>query len=413
MPSTGNNSTAELTAPAPGPLRDPAYRSWFFSQALSSAGVQTQTIGAAWVVYLETHSGVALALIPVATLGPGLLLGVFAGALLDRRDARSVLLVTQALALIAGSALGVISLNRTPPLAAIFGICFLTGLINAFDGPARQVIVVDFVGRHRVDQAVSLFEVSLSLSRMAGPALGGVLLDLLGPAACFFFNAGTYAGPLIVLAVYTPQYAASAEERAQRTSAPRAAARFAFHSGPIRSCMLIAALCTTVVTTTAYFPEFSAESLHLGSKGYGALVACLGIGALPGALLAARLAGQDRGRRVAISALGVGVATLVTGLAPDAALAFAGTILIGLASICLLALANTLVQLLAPPFLRGGIMGLWVMMMPGMTPITGFGTGFLTDTLGPRSVFFVITVVMTVLVALCWRPLRRDALPDS
>jgi MFS family permease len=60
-------------------------------------------------------------------------------------------------------------------------ICFLTGLINAFDGPARQVIVVDFVGRHRVDKAVSLFEVSLSLSRMAGPALGGVLLDVLGP----------------------------------------------------------------------------------------------------------------------------------------------------------------------------------------------------------------------------------------
>ena len=156
--------------PAPGPLRDPAYRSWFFSQALSSAGVQTQTIGAAWLVYLETHSGVALALIPVATLGPGLLLGVFAGALLDRRDARSVLLVTQSLALVAGCALGVFSLSRTPPLTAIYGICFLTGLINAFDGPARQVIVVDFVGRHRVDQAVSLFEVSLSLSRMAGKA---------------------------------------------------------------------------------------------------------------------------------------------------------------------------------------------------------------------------------------------------
>jgi MFS family permease len=47
--------------------------------------------------------------------------------------------------------------------------------------PARQVIMVDFVGRHRVDKAVSLFEVSLSLSRMAGPALGGVLLDVLGP----------------------------------------------------------------------------------------------------------------------------------------------------------------------------------------------------------------------------------------
>src|ERR1700744_4912469 len=412
-PINNSTATAQRGDRPPGPLRDRAYRSWFFSQALSSAGVQTQNIGAAWVVYLETHSGVALALIPVATLGPGLLLGVFAGALLDRRDARSVLLVTQSLSLAAGCALGVISLHRSPPLAAIYGLCLLSGLINAFDGPARQVIVVDFVGRHRVDKAVSLFEVSLSLARTAGPARGGVLLDVLGPAACFFFNAGTYIGPLIVLAVFTPRYAATAAERAERTSAPRAAARFAFRSGPIRSCMLIAALGTTVVTTTAYFPEFSAESLHLGSKGYGALGACLGIGALPGALRAARLAGLARGLRGALAALGVGAATLLTGLAPVPALAFAGVILIGLASICLLALVNTLVQLLAPPYLRGGIMGLWVMMMPGMTPITGFGTGFLTDTLGPRSVFFAITIIMTVLVACCWRPLHRDALDAS
>jgi MFS family permease len=147
--------------------------------------------------------------------------------------------------------------------------------------------------------------------------------------------------------------------------------------------MLIAALATTVVNTTSYFPEFAAQSLHLGSTGYGILVACLGIGAFPGALLAARLAGKDRGRRIALAALGTGAATLLTGLAPVPALAFAGTILIGLSSICLLALANTLVQLLAPPHLRGGIMGLWVMMMPGMSPVTGFATGSLTDTLGP------------------------------
>src|ERR1700759_3754827 len=120
MQPTDNNSSTALLEPVPGPLRDPAYRSWFFSQALSSAGVQTQTIGAAWVVYLETHSGVALALIPVATLGPGLLLGVFAGALLDRRAARSVLFAPRALARAGGCALGVILLNRTPPLAAIY-----------------------------------------------------------------------------------------------------------------------------------------------------------------------------------------------------------------------------------------------------------------------------------------------------
>lgn len=174
--------------------------------------------------------------------------------------------------------------------------------------------------------------------------------------------------------------------------------------------MLLAAVATTVVNTTAYFPEFSAQSLHQGSTGYGVLVACLGIGAFPGALLAARLAGKNRGRRIALAALGTGAATLLTGLAPIPALAFASTILIGLGSICLLALANTLVQLLAPPHLRGGIMGLWVMMMPGMSPITGFATGYLPDTLGPRSVFFAITIAMTVLVAFCWRPLRRDGL---
>jgi len=127
-------------------------------------------------------------------------------------------------------------------LVGVAALALGLGFVNLVDNPTRQVFVVEMVGEDQLTNAVTLNSVMINVARAIGPALAGAFIATIGLAQCFFFNAGTYIGPLIVLAIYTPQYAATAEERAQRTSAPRAAARVAFRSGPIRSCMLIAAL---------------------------------------------------------------------------------------------------------------------------------------------------------------------------
>ncbi len=414
-PDCQTGSTAPESAPPTsavsrsgrgGLLRERDYRSWFFAQILSSAGLQTQNIGAAWLVYLQTHSGLALALLIVAGQGPGLLLSLFTGTVVDRLGPRAVLLCTQIAALVASGSLGVITLaSGAPDVRIIYALTFVAGVITAFDGPARQLIVVQYVGREHLPQAIGLYEVSLSLARMTGPAIGGVLLGTLGPAVCFLVNAITYLPPALVLLRYPPRFSPPRHAAAPRRRV-RDAVRVALRSPPIRSCLLLAVVSTTLVSTTSYFPQFASESLHLPSAGYGALVACLGVGSLPGAILASKLGRRDRGRRVVFAAAATGLATLITGLGP-AALAFPGAVLCGMCSICLIALANTVTQLASPDDLRGGIMGAWTMVMPGMGPITGIGVGSIADHWGPRWSFVVIAICFTACAAACWRPLNR------
>jgi MFS family permease len=103
-------------------------------------------------------------------------------------------------------------------------------------------------------------------------------------------------------------------------------------------------------------PPFASRVLHLGGGGYGALMAAFGLGALPGALMAASARGEPDGRRLRVLTLLTGLAVILTAFRPVVLGAFLGLALSGFFSIWLIAAANTLVQLRAGPTLRGRVM---------------------------------------------------------
>jgi MFS family permease len=395
-----------LAAPA-GPLRERPYRYWFLSQILSSAGVQTQNIAAAWIVFAQTHSGVALAMLVVATQAPGLLLGAFAGSLLDRVRRRHALLVSQGVLLLVSAALAWVTWGGHAPLGALFALSAVTGVVNAVDAPARQVIVVDYVGLGQLGRAVSLYEVSLSLARTAGPAIGGVTLALLGPAACFLFNAVTFVAPVAVLLFLPPTRTHTGDAGSRKKSSGFRALSYAVRSGPILATLLFAVVVGCVSMPSAYMPQFAQEAIKLESTGYGTIVACLGLGALPGALVAARIPTGKLPRAVGLSGLASATAITLLALAPGAVFAYVGAVLAGATAICLVAMANTLAQSLAPTALRGGIMGVWTMAIPGMSPVTSAVLGVAVDHAGPRSAIALIAVAMTAVTVGSWRSVSR------
>lgn len=390
-----------------GPLRERPYRYWFFSQILSSAGVQTQNIAAAWIVFVQTHSGVALAMLVVATQAPGLLLGAFAGSVLDRVRRRHALLVTQAVLLLVSAALAWVTRGGHADLFALFALSAVTGVVNAVDAPARQVIVVDYVGLGQLGRAVSLYEVSLSLARTAGPAIGGVTLALLGPAACFLFNAVTFVAPIAVLLFLPPTRTQRGDTGSRRRSSGFGALSYAVRSGPILGALLFAVVVGCVSMPSAYMPQFAQETIKLGSTGYGTIVACLGLGAVPGAIVAARIPTGTLPRAVGFSGLASATAITLLALAPSAVFVYVGAVLAGATSICLIALANTLAQTLAPPSLRGGIMGVWTMAIPGMSPVSSAVLGVAVDHVGPRSAIALIAAGMAAVSVGSWRSMSR------
>ena len=377
----------------------PSFRWWFTSQVLSSSGLFTQNVAAAWLILKQTGSGLDLAFLTCAAFIPVFAIGSWGGQLVDRFDHRRVLLSTQAALLLLASTLAALPFAGQADLTSILLISAITGAVNAVDNPARQVYAMDLVGRDLLVSAVSLFEVVLNASRVLGPAIGGIILTTAGPAPCFAVNALSFLAPIVVLLRYRPQ-PDTAADRSRPRSRPRARGavreglRYVRSVPEIRACVAIAAASGLIFNGTVFYPLLATKAFHLNGGGYGALVAAFGLGALPGALLAARTKGQPSGRAVVVLAAVTTGSMAMTAFAPDLAVGIVGLLLSGFTSIWYIAVANTLVQLRAGAHLRGRVMGVWVMALPGLSPLTSVLAALLASAAGIRIAYLTAGLVI-------------------
>lgn len=408
-----------MTAAPAGPLaalRIPGFRRWFATQVLSASGGLTQAVAVAWLVLQQTGRDLDVALVSAAMLLPVLLGGAVAGTLSDRFDRQRLLLLTQTLFAGLSGLLFVLALSHRTGYPLLLVLSLLTGVVLAVDGPARQLYVLDLVGTAHLGSAVSLYEVVLNASRVLGPSAGGALLALTGPAWCFLANALTYLPPLVVLlrngrARGTGRVAVTSRgggAAGPGTRGIREGLRHALRTPAIRACVVLAAGSGVLFNSTVLLPVLATRTFHLGAGGVGAFIAAFGVGALPGALAAARGGGCPSGRLIFRLAVLTGLTMLLTVIAPDAGLAFASIVVTGFVSIWFIAAANTFVQLQTPPSLRGRVMGVWTMALPGMNPVTGVSAGLLADAAGGRVAYAAAAGVFLAGAASGWRALRHS-----
>jgi MFS family permease len=393
----------------------------------------TQSVAMAWFLLRLTGSSVELGLMGTFTFLPVLLLSPHAGALVDRVDRRKLRIGTQsALGLIAAAAAAVIASGAARDWM-LFLIAAATGTVAAADSTARQVYVVDLVGADRVASAIGLYEIILNVSRVVGPSLGGVLLATVGVAACCAVNAASYAIPLFVLLRYKPAYAPAhvpvpaapaaryadgladgreqagdhgkGDGREQAAVSLRAGIRYAWRHGPVRVCIGLAAASALLFNLSVALPVLATRTFHLGGGGYGLMMAAFGVGALPGALLAASGRGSPTGRRVGWLALATAASVGGTAFAPATWLAVLGLAVVGCLSIWFIAAANTLVQLATAPGMRGRMMGLWTMALPGTQVVNGPLAGWVTQDAGPREGFALSGMALAAVALAGWRAL--------
>ncbi|MGH3290442.1 MAG: MFS transporter [Trebonia sp.] len=393
-------------------LESPAYRSWFFSQVFSASGTMTQTVAMSWFLLRLTGNSIDLGLMSTFTFLPVMLLSPYAGALVDRVDRRKLLIVTQVTFGLLATAAAAIIATGIAKAWRLFLITLLNGVVFAPDQTARQVYVVDLVGAGRLASAVGLYEIILNASRVAGPALGGALLATVGVAACCAVNAASYGMPLFVLLGHRPAYVTTGTSgttgrKARPAVSLRDGIRYAWRHGPVRVCVGLAAASGLLFNMGVALPVLATHSFHLGG-GYGLMMSVFGIGALPGALLASAGDGRPTGRRVGVLALATAAAIACTAFAPTVWLAFAGLMVVGLLSIWFIAAANTLVQLASGDGMRGRMMGLWTMALPGAQVVTGPFAGWVTQDVGPREGFALPAMALAAIAGSGWRALTAS-----
>lgn len=386
------------------------YRLFFAGQVVSQIGTWMQNVALAWLVLRLTGDPFAVGVLALAQFLPFTLLGLFAGVVVDRFDARRTVIVTQALAMVHAVGLAALVLAGLAAPWHLYVLAAARGVILLVDLPSRQTLTFEMVGRDALPNAVALNSSLLNGARVVGPALGGVLLAFTSAGVCFAINAVSFVAVLggLFLMRADELHALARAQRPRILAGTLEALRYAH--GNLRVRLVLASV--VVFSTLAFnfnvvLPVLAKDTLRSGPETYGTIFACFGAGALVGALLSASL-GRTSWVVFVLAGAGMGAAELV--LAPMRSVAAASVLLFAL-GVCFTlwtSTANSTLQLRAPEQLRGRIVGLYFYAFNGAAPLGGLLVGWLCSRGGTELSFAVAGAAGLAMTAYCATQLRVD-----
>jgi MFS family permease len=169
-------------------LRHRNYRLYFFGQLTSLAGTWMQSAAQSWLVLKLTNSAMMLGVVSFAQFTPILLVGLFAGVVIDRVDRRRMLIGTQTLLMLSAFVLAALTFSGWVRVEHVILLAAFNGTVGSFDMPGRQSFVIEMVGNEDLANAIALNSMMFNSARMLGPAAAGLLIAWLGTGMCFFLN---------------------------------------------------------------------------------------------------------------------------------------------------------------------------------------------------------------------------------
>ena len=358
----------------PATLRTLRYRNlrlFFSGQLVSLVGTWMQNVAQAWLVYRLTGSSVLLGMVAFAGQIPVFVASPLGGMVADRFRRHRVVIATQTASMLLAFALAVLTLTGTVRIWHIFVLAALLGVVNAFDIPARQALIVDMVSRDDLMNAIALNSSMFNASRVLGPAVAGLLVATIGEGWCFFANGVSYVAVIVGLLFMN----VAAHKPVKQPGTPLAEViegfRFVIGNPPIHYLLILLGIVSlTGMPISVLMPIFADRILHGGAKGLGILMGVSGIGALAGALLlASRQSVKGLGRWVALAAGAFGVSLIVFAVSRSFRLSCALLLPVGFTMMVEMGSSNTLIQTMSPDHLRGRVMSVYSMMFMGMAPI--------------------------------------------
>ena len=389
-------TTAEAIRPPRGAfaaLTSRSYRIYLAGQSLANMGTWMQSIAQDWLVLDLTHSATAVGVTMALQFLPMLLFGLHTGLVADRLPKRSILLATQTLNATATSVLAVITLTGAVRVAEVYAFASVSGLIFAFDGPARQAFAAEVVPPSRLRAAIALNAAVFQATRLIGPAIASLLIVSAGTGWVFVVNAACYLSPTIGLLRLRPSDLTPAPAAHREPGALRAAARH-LRGRPdvVWTIFLVGMLGTFGLNFPVVLTSMAKSTFHGNAGTYGLFNIVLAIGSASGALLAGASAHPKR-RILVLSAAAFGLFQASAAIAPDMAVFLALLGAMGFANLVFQSMANASVQLAVDPELRGRVMGLYMLAFIGGTPIGAPVIGELTSHLGARAGMAICGVV--------------------
>jgi MFS family permease len=382
---------------------------------ISQIGTWMQTTAQAWLVLELTHSALLLGLVGVLQFLPMMMFSLFGGVLADRLPKRTLLLITQSIALVQAAILWILVITGTVQIWHIMLLAALLGVTQALDSPARQAFVNEMVGREDLPNAIALNSSLVNMARVLGPGLGGLLIAWLGVAPLFLLNAISFIAVIIGLAMISQQMLFALPGK--RTNAQKIGTFQSLREGLVYAWRMPTVLLVIgVIGVVALFginfnvilPLYAIDVFHVGSAGYGLISAAYGLGALLSALWIAWGNRKPSIRTLLIAAFAFSALEIAFALSPFYILSFPLLIGIGFAQIVMTATANTTIQMVTPSALRGRVLSVYLLVYSGGMPVGNLLAGGLTTLCG-APIAFLLEALPCLITALVGWMLRKPA----
>jgi MFS family permease len=366
-------------------LRVRNYRLFAGGQVVSLTGSWMQRVAQDWLVLQLSHgSGTALGITTGLQFLPTLLFSLYGGTLADRYSKRRLLLGTQTAMGLLAVVLGALDVEGAVTLWQVYLLALALGVATSIDTPVRQAMVVELVGSKYVTNAVSLNSATFNLARIAGPAIAGLAIEKVGTGPVFFANAVSYLAVIASLLVIRER------EMHLSTRQPRLPGQLRAGLDYVRRrpdlylpLVLVGVLGTFGMNFQITLALIAHNVFHRQAGTYGLLSTTLAVGALGGALLAARRP-RPRQRLLVGSALGFGVLETLTGLMPNYVSFMVLLVPTGVAMLTFSIAANSTMQLGSSSAMRGRVMALYSLVFMGGTPLGAPLVGWLAQVAGAR-----------------------------
>ena len=377
-------------------LRHRNFRLFFGGQTISLVGTWMTRVATGWLVYRLTGSVLELGIIGFCGQIPALLLGPFAGVVIDRVDRRRLLLATQVLLLVHAAVLAALTLANIITVPQLLVLQLVQGAINAFDMPVRQSFVVEMVDDPAdLSNAIALNSTMINGSRVIGPSVGGVLIAMVGEGWCFGIDALSYVAVIASLMAMTTPRSRPAPRDTHVLQELRSGWRYVMSSRSIRTTLALVVITSTMgMPYTVLMPAVAADALGGGPNTLGALMAAVGVGALAGGLyLASResVAGLDR--VILVGAVLFGGSLVAFSLSHVLWLALLTAGVTGTGFIIQLASTNTLLQATVDERFRGRVMSFYTTAILGTVPIGSLLAGVAADRIGASATTMIGGIV--------------------
>jgi predicted MFS family arabinose efflux permease len=336
---------------------------------------------------------------------PVLLFSLYGGVLADRLPKRQTIVVVQAIQLVVALTLAILTSTELVTMTIIYALVALRGLMDAVEGPTRQAFVPEMVGTEDLSNAIALNSTQFNAARLAGPAVGAVVIGTLGIAACFYLNAASFLVVIAALLLMRPNelYSVPRASREKSLRQLKEGLRYARSTPEVVAILIVVgAIGTFGFNFQIILPLVTKYVLVAGASTLALLTTSSGVGAVLAGVFAAYRE-KLRLRLLLGAATAFVLLLLFVGLSKTAVLTATLMFMIGFAGVLIMTTANTRLQLRVPGHMRGRVMAMYGLLFIGTTPISSLLIGQLAERVG-------VQTTILCMAALCAAGLGAGAL---